>query len=42
MGIQDIDKLFKDIPNDLKVLVDVKSVLDRKQIVEAGYRYWSL
>ncbi|MFA5545155.1 MAG: nucleotide sugar dehydrogenase [Sphaerochaetaceae bacterium] len=42
MDIQEIDKLFKDIPNDQKVVVDVKSVLDRKQIVEAGYRYWSL
>lgn len=42
MGIQEIDQLFKDISNDQKVVVDVKSVLDRKQIVEAGYRYWSL
>lgn len=42
MGIQDIAKLFKDIPNDRKVVADVKSVLDRKQIAEAGYRYWSL
>jgi UDP-N-acetyl-D-galactosamine dehydrogenase len=42
MGIQEIDKLFKDISNDQKVVVDVKSILDRKQMVEAGYRYWSL
>ena len=42
MGIEKIDKLFKNIPNDQKVVADVKSVLDRKQIVEAGYRYWSL
>jgi UDP-N-acetyl-D-galactosamine dehydrogenase len=42
MGIQEIDKIFKDISNDQKVVVDVKSVLDRKRIKEAGYRYWSL
>ena len=42
MGIQEIDKLFKDISNDQKVVVDVKAVLDRKGIEEAGYRYWSL
>ena len=42
MDIQDIDKLFKDIPNDRKVVADVKSVLDRNRMVEAGYRYWSL
>ncbi len=42
MGIKEIDELFKDIPNDRKVIVDVKSVLDRKRMLEAEYRYWSL
>lgn len=42
MSIQKIDKLFKDISNDQKVVVDVKSVLDRNRMVEARYRYWSL
>lgn len=42
MDVQDIDKLFKDIPNDRKVVVDVKSILDHRRMVEAGYRYWSL
>lgn len=42
MDIQYIDKRFKDIPNDRKVVADVKSILDRRRMVEAGYRYWSL
>lgn len=28
--------------NDLKVIVDVKSVLNKKQFEENGYKYWSL
>jgi len=42
IGMLEIDRLFKAAPNNEKVVMDVKSVLDRKQIVEAGYRYWSL
>ncbi len=42
MGILEIDRLFKTVPNNEKVIMDVKSILDGRQIVEAGYRYWSL
>ena len=42
MGIHEIDRLFKTVPNNQKVVVDVKSIFDRNWIMEAGYRYWSL
>ncbi len=42
MGLSEIDKLFKNAPNNKKVLVDVKSILDRKEVAEAGYIYWRL
>lgn len=42
MGMQEIDRLFKAVPNHEKVVMDVKSILDRRRMVEAGYRYWSL
>ncbi|MEA5033336.1 MAG: nucleotide sugar dehydrogenase [Sphaerochaeta sp.] len=42
MGISEIDRLFKAVPNHEKVVMDVKSILDRTRMVEAGYRYWSL
>lgn len=39
---EDLDKLFKDVPNFNKVLLDIKGVLDRKEYEIAGYRYWRL
>lgn len=42
MATDEIDRLFKTVPNKEKVVIDVKSILDRRQMVEAGYRYWSL
>lgn len=39
---EEIDGLFGDFSNDKKVLIDVKSVLDRKIIEEKGYSYWRL
>ncbi|SFA99483.1 UDP-N-acetyl-D-galactosamine dehydrogenase [Lentibacillus halodurans] len=34
-----LDRLYK---NDHKVLIDVKSILDRKECEAQGYHYWSL
>ena len=42
MPLSEIDKIFKDTENKNKVLVDVKSVLDKKAAQNAGYRYWRL
>lgn len=42
MTIKEIDKLFKDCPNEEKVIVDVKSILNKSEIKKSGYKYWSL
>lgn len=42
MRWDDIDRLFGDFDNKNKVLIDVKSILDRKVIEEKGYSYWRL
>jgi UDP-N-acetyl-D-galactosamine dehydrogenase len=42
MGIDDIDKLFKNCANEEKVLIDVKGILQKKDIDSKGYRYWRL
>lgn len=42
MDICQIDKLFKNVNNDEKVLIDVKGIVNRKILDEAGYRYWRL
>jgi UDP-N-acetyl-D-galactosamine dehydrogenase len=42
LGLQEIDKLFRSGPNDGKVLIDIKGMLDRSSCESAGYRYWSL
>jgi len=42
MSWDDIDDLYGDCENNEKVLIDVKSILDRKEIEEKGYSYWRL
>lgn len=42
MSWNDIDALYGDFDNKEKVLIDVKSIFDRKVIEEKGYSYWRL
>jgi UDP-N-acetyl-D-galactosamine dehydrogenase len=42
MNWSEIDSLYGDFENKDKVLIDVKSILDRKEIEEKGYSYWRL
>ena len=42
LSLTDIDAMFVSVPNYEKVLIDVKSVLDKNAIEAAGYRYWRL
>lgn len=36
------DKHFRNINIDEKVIIDIKSILDREEVEKAGYRYWRL
>ena len=40
--MDDMDKLFRDVPNNQRVLLDVKGLLNRREYEAAGYRYWRL
>jgi UDP-N-acetyl-D-galactosamine dehydrogenase len=40
--MEDVDKLFRDVPNNQRVLMDVKGLLNRKEYEAVGYRYWRL
>lgn len=42
LSMEDLDQLYKQSPNHEKVVVDVKSILDRKAYEQAGYCYWGL
>lgn len=42
LTLKDIDSLYADIPNGEKVLIDVKSILNRYDVEKMGYRYWRL
>ncbi|MFL2116458.1 nucleotide sugar dehydrogenase [Marinilactibacillus psychrotolerans] len=42
MSWDDIDSLYGKFDNNEKVLIDIKSILDRKEIEEKGYSYWRL
>ncbi|MGN0172223.1 MAG: nucleotide sugar dehydrogenase, partial [Acutalibacteraceae bacterium] len=37
-----LDALYKAVPNDKKVLIDIKGLLDRNEYEAAGYQYWRL
>jgi UDP-N-acetyl-D-galactosamine dehydrogenase len=42
MSWEDIDNLYGDFESHEKILIDVKSILDRNEIEEKGYSYWRL
>lgn len=42
MSWDEIDKLYGNFKNDEKVLIDVKSILDKNEIESMGYSYWRL
>ena len=39
---EDIAKMFRDEPNGKKVIVDVKGVRSKKELLDLGYKYWRL
>lgn len=42
LGIAGVDKLFRHMPNDEKVIIDVKGLLSNTELEEKGYRFWRL
>lgn len=42
MSLEKIDSLFKELPNNEKVIIDVKSGFNKELIAKKGYNYWSL
>ncbi|MGH2097427.1 UDP binding domain-containing protein [Aerococcus urinaeequi] len=43
LSLEDFDSLYKhDIPNEEKIIIDVKSILDKDLYVENNYAYWRL
>lgn len=42
MNWDEIDSLFSDVNNKEKILIDVKSILNKSEIEERGYSYWRL
>ncbi|OBZ09818.1 UDP-N-acetyl-D-galactosamine dehydrogenase [Bacillus sp. FJAT-27264] len=42
MNLSDFDKLFKNVDNQKKIIIDVKAILNRKEIEDLNYRYWRL
>lgn len=42
LGQEEFNQMFKDTSNNHKVLIDVKSILNRKEYENAGYQYWRL
>lgn len=43
LNLTDLDKFFKqDLENSEKVIIDIKSILDVKELEEKGYAFWRL
>ena len=40
--LEQLDKLFKICPNNEKIIIDVKSILDKKELEQKGYQLWRL
>lgn len=41
-SLQQIDKLFKDCPTEEKIIIDVKSILNKDEFIDQGYCFWRL
>ena len=39
---EDLANMFKDVPNDKKIIVDVKGVRQKDELLALGYKYWRL
>ena len=42
LGIDALDALFAQLPANEKVIIDIKSILKRDDLENAGFRYWRL
>lgn len=42
MEMQDIENMLKTDKNEEKIIIDVKSILNKEEIERKGYRYWNL
>ncbi len=42
MSLNQMDSLYGDFENKNKVLIDIKSILDKNEIEKKGYSYWRL
>jgi len=41
-SLEDLERFFGDWANDEKVIIDVKSIMPKREIEEQGYRFWRL
>ncbi len=37
-----VGAMFRDVPNEKKVVVDIKGIRDKNEFLSAGYKYWRL
>ena len=42
LTLEQLAALYADLPAEEKVIIDIKSILDRKELDAAGFRYWRL
>ncbi len=42
MSLQDLDKLFRPVENNKKVVIEIKGIFNKMQMQSAGYNYWRL
>lgn len=42
LGLDNINSLFKNIPNNQKVLIDVKGIYDINDLRKSGMNWWRL
>lgn len=42
LSLSELNSYFSEMPNQEKIIIDIKSILNKKEIENSGYRYWNL
>jgi len=42
MSIEQIESLFREVPNSQRVIIDIKGIWDKQALCEKGYQFWRL
>ncbi len=42
LSLDELNSFFSEMPNQEKIIIDIKGILNKKEVENSGYRYWRL